>query len=78
MRLREADLTGVRLKGGVLTGADLSGALLHKGDFRECDLRNSDLTALDPTDAQLGGAIIGVEQTIALAEAVGFDVSRAR
>ena len=35
------------------------------------------LTALDPTDAQLGGAIIGVEQTIAIAEALGFDV-RAR
>ncbi|HET7234219.1 MAG TPA: pentapeptide repeat-containing protein [Longimicrobium sp.] len=73
-RLREADLTGVRCQGAVLRDADLSGASLHRADFTECDLRGSDLSALEPETVQLRGAIISIDQTITIAEALGLDV----
>jgi fluoroquinolone resistance protein len=74
VKLREADLTGVRFEGGSLRDANLSGAALHRADFTRCDLRGSDLSALDPESAQLRGAIITIDQTIQIAEALGLDV----
>jgi uncharacterized protein YjbI with pentapeptide repeats len=73
-RLREADLTGARCQGGSIRDADLSGAWLHGADFSGCDLRGSDLGALEPATARLKGAIITIDQTIVVAEALGFDI----
>ena len=74
VRMREADLTGARCQGASLRDVDLSGALLHSADFSGCDLRGSDLSALEPGTVELKGAIITLEQTIVVAEALGLDV----
>lgn len=73
-RLREADLTGARCQDGSLRDADLSGAWLHSADFSRCDLRGTDLSALEPEHTRIKGAIITVDQTLAIAEALGLDV----
>jgi uncharacterized protein YjbI with pentapeptide repeats len=73
-RLREADLTGARCQGATLRGLDLSGAWLHGADFTGCDLRGSDLSALEPAHAMLKNAIITIDQTIVIAEALGLEV----
>ncbi|HEX5871551.1 MAG TPA: pentapeptide repeat-containing protein [Longimicrobium sp.] len=73
-RLREADLTGVRLQGTTVRDADLGGASLHGADLRGCDLRGSDLSGLEPENVQLRGAIITIDQTITIAEALGLEV----
>ena len=75
-RLREADLTGASCKGGSLRDVDLSGAWLHGVDFTACDLRGSDLSAIEPENARLKDAIITIDQTITIAEALGLDVRR--
>ena len=75
-RLREADLTGASCKGGSLRDVDLSGAWLHGVDFSSCDLRGSDLSAIDPENLILKNAIITIDQTIIIAEALGLDVRR--
>nr|WP_298093978.1 pentapeptide repeat-containing protein [uncultured Shinella sp.] len=53
---------------------DLSGALLERADFTACDLRGSDLRAINPADVHLKGAINTIDQTIVIAEAFGLDV----
>lgn len=73
-RLREADLTGAQCQGGSIRDADLSGAWLHGADFTRCDLRGSDLSAMEPLNVRLKQAIITIDQTIVIAEALGFDV----
>lgn len=73
-RLREADLTGANCQRGSIREADLSGAWLHSADFTGCDLRGSDLSALEPEHVRLKGAIITIDQTIVVAEALGFEV----
>ncbi|HEV7309918.1 pentapeptide repeat-containing protein [Ensifer sp.] len=75
-RLREADLTGASCREGSLRDVDLSGAWLHGVDFTACDLRGSDLSAIDPENVQLKDAIITIDQTITIAEALGLDVRR--
>ncbi|MFC6447528.1 pentapeptide repeat-containing protein [Shinella zoogloeoides] len=75
-RLRETDLTGAICEGGSIRDADLSGAWLHGADFSRCDLRGSDLTAIEPENVKLKEAIITIDQTIVIAEALGFDVRR--
>jgi len=75
-RMREADLTGASCKGGSLRDVDLSGAWLHGADFTTCDLRGSDLTAFDPENLRLKDAIITIDQSIIIAEALGLDVRR--
>ncbi|NNP75994.1 hypothetical protein A7P54_06090 [Acinetobacter sp. Ac_3412] len=72
--LREADLTGARCHGSSIRESDLSGAWLHRADFTECDLRGSDLSALDPKETQIKDAIISLDQTLMIAENLGFDV----
>lgn len=74
VRMREADLTGVRAVNGTLRGLDLSGAWLSKGDLTGCDLRGSDLSAVDPGSVRLKGALITYEQAVVLAMAQGLDV----
>lgn len=73
-RLREADLTGARCQGSSIRDSDLSGAWLHRADFTACDLRGSDLSALDPKESQIKDAIIQLDQTLVIAENLGFDV----
>lgn len=73
-RLREADLTGARCHGSSVRESDLSGAWLHSADFTKCDLRGSDLSALDPKETQIKEAIINLDQTLMIAENLGFDV----
>ena len=73
-RLREADLTGAICEGGSIRDTDLSGAWLHGADFSKCDLRGSDLSAIEPENVRLKDAIITIDQTIVIAEALGLDV----
>ena len=74
VRMREADLTGARCEGAALRDLDLSGALLHGADLSRCDLRGSDLGSLDPESVRLRGAVVTMEQAIAIAERLGLDV----
>jgi uncharacterized protein YjbI with pentapeptide repeats len=74
LKMREADLTGVRFDGATLRGIDLSAAWLHRASFIRADLRGSDLTALDPVAAELGGAVVDPDQTVVLAANLGLDV----
>ena len=74
VRLREADLSTARCQGSTLRDSDLSAATFHGADLSGCDLRGSDLSGIEPTQVQLRDAIITVEQTIAIAEALGLDV----
>ncbi|MCD9088132.1 pentapeptide repeat-containing protein [Stenotrophomonas sp. SY1] len=73
-RLREADLTGARCQGSSLRDVDLSGAWLHSADFSGADLRGSDLSAIEPENVKLKNAIITVDQTVVIAQALGLDV----
>jgi uncharacterized protein YjbI with pentapeptide repeats len=73
-RLREADLTGARCQGSSIRDVDLSGAWLHSADFSGCDLRGSDLSAMEPENVRLKGAVITIDQTLAIAEALGLHV----
>ncbi len=74
VRMREADLSGVRAVNGTLTGLDLSGSSFSKANFTTCDLRGSDLSSLDPGAATLKNAIITYEQAVVLIQAQGLDV----
>jgi fluoroquinolone resistance protein len=73
VRMREADLGGIRAISGTLRGLDLSGASLSKANLTDCDLRGSDLSSLDPT-VVLRGAVITFEQAVSLAVSQGLDV----
>lgn len=73
-RLREADLTGANCQRGSIRDVDLSGAWLHSADFSGCDLRGTELSALEPGTVRLKGAIITIDQTVAIAQALGLDV----
>ncbi len=73
-RLREADLTGAQCQRSAIRDADLSGAWLQRADFSGCDLRGSDLSAIEPETVRLKQAIITIDQTIVIAEALGLDV----
>jgi uncharacterized protein YjbI with pentapeptide repeats len=53
---------------------DLSGAVLRGINLNRCDLRGSDLTALDPAMAEVAGAIILAEQAAIVAQALGFQL----
>lgn len=74
VRMREADLTGVDLTGATVTGVDLSGAQLRHAKLSRADLRGSDLTNLDPTEVERAGAIVSAEQTVVIAQALGFQI----
>jgi fluoroquinolone resistance protein len=73
-RLREADLTDVRGAGMSLRDVDLTSAWLHGADLTGADLRGAQLATVDPGTVTLAGAIIGLEQAVAIAEALGLDV----
>ncbi len=72
--LREADLTGARCESGTMTGLDLSGAWLHSANFGGCDLRGSDLTSIEPETVTLKRAVITIEQSVMICEAMGLVV----
>jgi fluoroquinolone resistance protein len=74
LRMREADLTGVRAGGATLRDLDLAGATFHGADLSRADLRGSDLTDLDPAAVELRGATIGWQQAVQLASALGLEV----
>lgn len=74
VRMREADLSGIRAVNGTLCGLDLSGVSLTKADLSGCDLRGSDLSTVDPSAVQLKGAIITYEQAVVVVLAQGLDV----
>jgi uncharacterized protein YjbI with pentapeptide repeats len=57
-----------------LVDVDLSVAQLHSVNLAGCDLRGSDLSALEPSTAQLTGAIIGPAQSVVVAQTLGFEV----
>ena len=74
VRIRETDLVGVRGDGMKLRGVDLSGSWLSKASFDGADLRGSDLSGLDPWTVGLRGAVVDMEQAIAIAASLGLDV----
>jgi uncharacterized protein YjbI with pentapeptide repeats len=74
LRMREADLTGTRCEGATIRRVDLSGAWLHQANFSGADLRGSDLSALDPLNAAIKGAVVDPEQALVIATALGLDV----
>jgi fluoroquinolone resistance protein len=74
VRMREVDLTGVNLIGAVLRKADLSAAMLHNAKLDKCDLRGSDVTAVDPWNVSLRAAVITWEQAVVIAASLGLDV----
>ncbi|WP_405140236.1 pentapeptide repeat-containing protein [Nocardia sp. NBC_01388] len=53
---------------------DLSGAWLTKSDFSDADLRGSDISALDPYNAEVARAVIDPDQAITLAFTLGLKV----
>ncbi|MFH8977028.1 pentapeptide repeat-containing protein [Streptomyces sp. NPDC017890] len=57
-----------------VTDVDLSGAQLHSANLIRCDLRGSDLSALDPLTVQLGQATVSLEQAAVLVTAMGVNV----
>jgi fluoroquinolone resistance protein len=74
VRMRETDLTGVNAKGGVLRKCDLSASMLNRAQLDRCDLRGSDVSAIDPWNVSLRAAVITWEQAVVLAAAMGLDV----
>jgi len=65
---------GARCDGATIRHVDLSGAWLGKASFARCDLRGSDVTAIDPLSTPMDGAIITWDQAAVLAAALGLDV----
>ena len=53
---------------------DLSGARLDRAVFDNCDLRGSDLSAMDPRSTRLNGAVIDPRQAMELAGALGLRI----
>ena len=53
---------------------DLSGAWLHGANLSRADLRGSDVSAIDPTESTITGAIIDVQQALTFAAALGLVV----
>lgn len=74
VRFHEADFSGAKFNDGVLCNTDLTGSSLQGADFTDCDLRRSDLSALEPGRVVLTGAIITVEQAMTVAILLGLDV----
>jgi fluoroquinolone resistance protein len=74
VRMREVDLVGARCEGSTLRDDDLSGSWFHRANLSRCDLRGSDVSAVDPLTVELGGAIITFDQAVVLATALGLDV----
>ena len=50
------------------------GTFFDGADFTDCDLRGSDLSALDPARVRLKGAIIDMQQALSLVQAMGLDI----
>ena len=73
-RLREADLTDARAEGTQLRDVDLTSAWLHGADLSRADLRGAELATIEPSTVTLTGAVIGPEQAVAIAEALGLEV----
>ena len=48
--------------------------MLHRASFVGADLRGSDLSMLDPVNADIAGAQIDYEQATVIAETIGFRV----
>ncbi|MEU4676217.1 pentapeptide repeat-containing protein [Micromonospora sp. NPDC023737] len=74
VRMREVDLTGANLTGATIAGVDLSAAQLNSARLSGADLRGTDLTALDPLVVERAGAIIDAEQSLVIAQALGFEI----
>ncbi len=74
LRMRDTDLTGVRLEDALLRDVDLGGAWFHGTRLARADLRGSELSSLDPREADTHGTIIDPNQTVAIALTIGFDV----
>lgn len=73
-RMREADLSSARCCGATLRDLDLSGSMLDLADLSRADLRGSDLSSLNPLATKVSGAVITVDQSVALAQTLGLDV----
>lgn len=74
VRMREADLSGANCEKSEFVNVDLSAAQVRGAKFGQADLRGSDLSAFNPYEVELKRAIIGVEQAMTIAQALGLEV----
>jgi fluoroquinolone resistance protein len=58
----------------VFTDVDLAAAQFHNAKFAKADLRGSDLSAVDPFNVELAGAIVSSEQATVLVTSLGLNV----
>ena len=58
----------------MLRHVDFSRAWLHSANLSRADLRGSDVSAIDPAESTITGAIIDVQQALTFAEALGLIV----
>lgn len=63
-----------KVAGGNWSFVALPGAWLGRANFTDCDLRGSDLSALDLQESVVTGAIISYEQALMIATTLGLDV----
>ena len=71
IELLHHDTTRIRPRSAQLCGVDF-----EQRGFITLDDHASDLSALEPENVKLRGAIITIDQTITIAEALGLDVRR--
>ena len=64
----------LRFDEAVVRDVDLSAAVLHRTSFFDADLRGSDLSMLDPLNADITGARIDYDQAAVIAETIGFRI----
>ena len=72
--LDDADVTAAEIRETRFDGCTLHRVLIDGVRMRSVDLRGSDLSALDPRQVELRGAVVTYEQALALAAALGLDI----
>lgn len=72
--MQEADLSRANLRESSLRDVDLLGCALRGADLSGRDLRGTALPAIDAREVELHGAIVSIDQALAIAQGLGLDV----